>query len=70
MGALEVLHGTAADQVSREMKHLAAKLVIVQLARAQDKIRTEKTDESSHPPGILTKTLQGKGFAFKPGRLL
>ena len=41
LDALAVLHGTTADQVSREMKYLAAKLSAVQEARSQDKIKTQ-----------------------------
>ena len=63
-GAFAVLHGTAADQVS------ATKLAIVQEARTQGKIKTEKIDKNCHPPGILTRPLQGKKFVFKWGRLL
>ena len=70
MDALAVPHGTAADQVSREMKYLAAKLAVAQEARSQGDIKTEKIDESFHPPDILTKLLQGKEHVFKRGRLL
>ena len=52
LDALAVLHGTAVDQVSREMKYLAAKLAIV------------KIGEDCHPAEILTKPLQGKEFEF------
>ena len=52
------------------MKYLAAKLVILQEARSQGKTKTEKTDESCHPPHIQTKLLQGKVYVFKRGRLL
>ena len=68
--ALAVLHGTAADQVSREMKYLAAKMAVVQEARAQGKIKTEKIEKSCLPADVLTRTLQGKKFAFKRERLL
>ena len=57
LGTLAVLHGTAADQVSREMKYLAAKPAIVQEAKSQGKTKTGKADESSHRPGILKKPL-------------
>ena len=70
LGALAVLHGTVADKVSREMKYQAAKLAVVQEARSQDKIKTEKTNEGCHPADILTRPLQGKEYAFKRGRLL
>ena len=49
-GAFAVLHGAAADQVSREIKYLAAKLAIIQEARSQGKLKTEEIDESCHPP--------------------
>ena len=39
LDALAVLHGTAADQVSREVKYLAAKLAIVQAARSEGKFK-------------------------------
>ena len=52
------------------MKYLATKLAVVQGARAQCKIKTEKIDEGCHPADILTKPLQGKEFEFKRGRLL
>ena len=68
--ALAVLHGTAADQVSREMKYLAAKMAVVQEARAQGKIKTETIDEGSHPADVLTKPLQERECAFKRGRLV
>ena len=42
----------------------------MQEARAQGKTKTEKTDKGCHPADILTKPLQGKGYAFKRGRLL
>ena len=45
LDATAVLHGTATEQVSREMKYLVAKLAIVQQARAHGKIRTMKIDE-------------------------
>ena len=70
LDALAVLHGTAADQVSREMKYLAAELVIVQEARSGNKIKTVKIDPSCHSSDILTKPLQGKEFEFKRARLL
>ena len=70
MDALAVLHGTAAEQVSREMKYLAAKLAVVQEARSRGKTKTRKIDESFHPADILTKPLQGREFVFKRGRLL
>ena len=70
LDALAVLHGTAADQVSQEMKYLAEKLAVVQEARAQGEVRAEDIDESSHLPDIITKPLQGKDFVFKRGRLL
>ena len=70
LDALAVLHGTAADQVSREMKYLAAKLAIVQEARSWGKTKTVKIHRSCHPAGILTKPLQGKEFEFKRARLL
>ena len=72
LDALEVPYGTAANRVSREIKYLAAKPATVQEARAQGKTKTEtkKIDESSHPPGILTKPLKGIEFVFKRGRLL
>ena len=62
---LAVFHGTAADQVTREMKYLAAKMAILQEDRSQGKTKAEKTDGSCHPPEILTKPLQGKGYLFK-----
>ena len=34
------------------------------------KIRTTKTDESTHPAEILTKPLQGSKFVFKRARIL
>ena len=55
--ALVVLHGTTADQVSREMKYLEAKLAVVQEAWSQGKTKAEKTNVSFHPAGILTKPL-------------
>ena len=65
LDAPAVSHGNAADQMSREMKYLAAKLIAVQEARSQGKIKTEKTN----PAEILTKPLLGKGCAFKRGRI-
>ena len=70
MDDLEVLHGAAADQVSREIKYLAAKLASVQEARSQGITKAEKIDGSFNPPGILTKPLQGKERVFKRGRFL
>ena len=55
LDALAVLHGTAADQASREMKYLAAKLAIAQAARSEGKVRTEKIGEDCHPAENLTK---------------
>ena len=52
------------------MKYLAAKLAILHVARSQGKTKTDLLDESCHPPGILTKPLQGKEYVFKRGRLL
>ena len=69
LDATAVLHGTATEQVSREMKYLAAKLAIVQQARAHGKIRTIKIDESVHPADILTKPLQGREFVYKRTRI-
>ena len=70
LGALAVLYGTAAAQVSREIKYLAAKLAIMQEARSRGKVKTEKSDESSHPAEILTKPLQREKFVLKRRRLL
>ena len=67
LGALAVLHGTAAGQVSREMKYLAAELAIVPEAKAQGKAKAGKSDVSCHPPGILTKPLQGGGSCSSEG---
>ena len=52
------------------MKYQAVRLASVREAKAQEKAKTEKIDESFHPPGIMTKPLQGKVFVFKRGRLL
>ena len=68
LDATAVLHGTATEQVSREMKYLAAKLAIAQQARAHGKIRTMKIDESTHPAEILTKPLQGREFCVQAGK--
>ena len=68
--ATAVLNGTATEQVSREMKYLAAKLAIVQHARAHGKIQTMKIDESPHPADIPTKPLQGREFVYKRARIL
>ena len=57
LDATAVLHGTAMEQVSRKMKFLAAKLAIVQQARAHGRIRTMKIDLSPRPSDILTKPL-------------
>ena len=57
LDAATVLHGAPTDQVSREMKNLAAKLVIVQQARAYGKIRTIKIDGSLSPAEILANSL-------------
>jgi len=70
LDANAVLHGTATEQVSREMKYLAAKLAIVQQARNHGKIRTFKIDENIHPADILTKPLQGREFVYKRARIL
>ena len=67
MDALAVLHGNAAGQVSLEIKYLAAKLAIVQEAKAQGNTKTGEIDESFHPPDITTKPLQGKECVFKRG---
>ena len=48
MDAPGVSHGTAADQVFREITYLATKLAIAQEAKSQGKTKTEKTDESCH----------------------
>ena len=69
LGAL-ALYVTAADQVSGEMKYLAAKLATAQEARTQGKVKIEKSDGSCQPPETLPKPLQGKEFVFKRGRLL
>ena len=42
----------------------------MQEARSHGKTKAEKTDGSFHPPGILTKPLQGKEFVFKRVRHL
>ena len=60
LDATAVLHGTATEQISREMKYLAAKLAIVKEARAHGKIRAMNIDGSLQPAGILIKTLQGR----------
>ena len=52
------------------MKYLATKPAIVQAARSEGKVRTEKIGEDCHSADILTKPLQGKEFEFKRGRLL
>ena len=52
------------------MKYLAAKLAIVQDAKAEKKIETVKTSEAFHNTNILTKPLQGEEFIYKRGRLL
>ena len=52
------------------MKDLAAKLAIVQQARAHGKIRTTKIDEAIHPADIRTKPLQGREFVYKRARIL
>ena len=70
LDATVVLHGTATEQVSTEMKYLAVKLAIVQQARAHGKRRTMKIDEGLHPASILTKPLQGKEFVYKRARVL
>ena len=70
LDATAVLHGTATEQVSREMKYLAAKLAIVQKARAHGKIRTMKIDESIHPADVLTKPLLGREFVYKRAQIL
>lgn len=70
LDATAVLHGTATEQVSREIKYLAAKFAIVQQARAHRKTQTMKTDEGLHPAGILTKPVQGREFVYKRGRVL
>ena len=70
LDATAVPHGTATEQVSREMKYPAAKLAIVQQARAHGKIQTMKIDESMHPAGILTKPLQGREIVYKRARVL
>ena len=51
------------------MKYLAAKLAVIQQARAHGKIRTMKIDESLHPTAILTKPLQGREFVYKRARV-
>ena len=60
LDATAVLHGTATEQVSRKMKSLAAKLALVQEARAHGKIRTIKIDKGLHPADFLTKPLQAR----------
>ena len=67
MGALAILHGIAADQVSREMKFLAVELAIVQEARSQVNFKTGKIDGCCHPPEILTGQLQEKGVLVQAG---
>ena len=62
--------GTATEQVSRKMRYLAAKLAVVQQARAHGKFRTIKIDESLHPADIPTKPLQEREFAYKRARVL
>ena len=62
LDATAVFHRTATGQISREMKYLAARLAIVQEARAHGKIRTMKIDECLHPAGILTQPLAGRGI--------
>ena len=70
MDAPAVIHETAADQVSREIKNLAAELAVVQEARAQGNAKTKQVDGSCIQPGIMTKPLQGEMPVFKRGRLL
>ena len=67
LDATAVFHRTATGQISREMKYLAARLAIVQEARAHGKIRTMKIDECLHPAGILTKPLAGRGIRQQAG---
>mmetsp|Transcript_4081 Transcript_4081/g.9708 ORF Transcript_4081/g.9708 Transcript_4081/m.9708 type:complete len:80 (+) Transcript_4081:202-441(+) len=52
------------------MKYLAAKLAVVQEARAKGRTKTEKIDEGYHPADIPTKPLQGKECASKRESLL
>ena len=68
LDAHAVLHRTSADQVTREMNHLAEKLANAQGGRSQGKIKTRKIDESCHPPGILTKqATAGEGVRVQAG---
>ena len=50
LDALAVLHGTASDQVLREMKYLAAKLAVVQEARAQGRTKTQRPMRATTRP--------------------
>ena len=55
--ATAVLHETATEQASWEMKYLAAKLAIAQEARPHGKIQTAKIDGCLHLSDIPTKPL-------------
>ena len=65
-----VLHGTVPDKATRGIQYLAAKLAIVQDAKAAKKAGAVKISEAFHNAGILTKPLQGEGVVYKWGRLL
>ena len=67
LDATAVLHGTATEQVSRKIRHLAAKLVIAQETRAHEKVRAVEIDVSLHPADIPTKPLQGRGVRLRAG---
>ena len=63
-----VLPGTATEQVKREMKYLAAKLAVVQKARAHGKIQTTKIDDSTTPPKFSPSPCRGGGLSTsRPG---
>ena len=70
LDATAVPHGTATEKVSREMKYLAAKLAIVQQARAHGKIQTMMIDEGTRLAYFLAKPLQGREFVYKRARIL
>ena len=55
---------------SREEKYLAAKLALVQDAKAEDEIEKVKNSEALRNADTLMKPLQGEEFVYKRGRLL
>ena len=69
LDATAVLHGTATEQVSRKIRHLAAKLVIAQDTRAHEKVRAVEIDVSLHPATSPPSLCREGEFVYERARI-